>query len=929
MMRSFLLLVPLIGIAQADGSTTRPGAHSGFSPSLHLFISPSSQGQDAIEKLLDRIRTGDFAEREKASEELLSRWKGWSDPELLELSKAAEGSDAELRTRATEALRRIRARRRAPAVATHVPWFDKAVVEAHPRSRVLVLSESARLWRQKQITDADLEAIRRIAADDKWSLPRRDFLWIVDRLHVTPWAAVIVPFLTDEHSILRRDTVATLGSLGDKTHADAVYKALDDEDAGVRLAAAKALGALDVRERIPDLVARLADKNPEDRKAAIVALAALGAKLDEVCERLNDDFDHVRAAAVTATREPRFGDRAAVVRRASLDSLAAAHDGVIPLLKDDAAEVRQAALAAILRLNMKADLRPLLHDVVAPIRALAAETVAIEPAEIAKLLENEDWNVRETAVDLLRRIDGAPVAADIAKLLAHADPGIRATASTALMIARGREAIAGLRPLLKDGETVVRARALKLLVNAAAEDLPVAALLKDSEPEIRVLATALATSAQLAPLLKDTDAEVRGMAAVHLGRRNARDHVAAIGKLLADEDAVVRFHAINALIALRAGPDVLLEAVLRDDSAMAATALESMELAPRHVDQLVARLDGKAPRPAAIALAWSGTRSKIDAVAALLKRPDARRDAVVALGRLGAVEYAPALEALALDDDETLRLVAVEALGEMGAGSATVHALLYDSVRSVRAAAARASGLLGDPALSPGLDLLLSEPDLMVRFETLRAAGRLRLRALAPSVAPHLSSPIYAAYAADALADMGAADFAADVEAAFTRTGSRGIALALLRLGRTPRLERLRADLEPPNRFVHALAAGDLRAAAAEALDRQWAERDLFDRLAAAHEKETVAILAKEIELKKPVATGDDLAEALAPLGLKLDGDVRVAGRLAAGTRAPVSWILERLFGLRGLAAVPEGATLHVLRKDDALRWWLKRLDGR
>jgi len=78
-----------------------------------------AEGDDRrdLPQLVDEWRSDDAAQRDRASEEVLSRWKEWTDADVEALRRASEDPDAEVAGRARDSVRRVLARRRCGASA--------------------------------------------------------------------------------------------------------------------------------------------------------------------------------------------------------------------------------------------------------------------------------------------------------------------------------------------------------------------------------------------------------------------------------------------------------------------------------------------------------------------------------------------------------------------------------------------------------------------------------------------------------------------------------------------------------------------------------------------------------------------------------------------------------------------------------------------
>jgi hypothetical protein len=189
---------------------------------------------------------------------------------------------------------------------------------------------------------------------------------------------------------------------------------------------------------------------------------------------------------------------------------------------------------------------------------------------------------------------------------------------------------------------------------------------------------------------------------------------------LEDEDDLVRSRAVDKLAELNA----------------ASTALE-----------IVRQLDRKSPQLRQFALRAIGLlqiQAPVETIAPILKDPDpgTRGAAALALGRLGAKEYA--------------KEVAQE-----------VAPLLKDPDHRTRGAAAAALGQLGAKGYAQEVAALLKDPDHRTRGAAAAALGRLGAKGYAKEVAPLLEDPddFTRRAAAEALAEMGAKGYAKEVAA--------------------------------------------------------------------------------------------------------------------------------------------------------------------
>lgn len=205
----------------------------------------------------------------------------------------------------------------------------------------------------------------------------------------------LASLLADTDPEVRRTAVEGLGKLGQSGAAETLVKALNDPDPAVRRTSAWALGQLgeDAADlALSPLVDRLSDPAEQVRLSAARAIGEIGGT-EVVVERLAQALK----ASDATTR------RAAVHALLSLDALPA-YPALVGALRDDDAEVRQGAVAALGEL---ADSRaiPLLRE---------------------RLLRDPAIGVRAEAAFRLGKIGDRAVVADLEKVAAgDADAGVR------------------------------------------------------------------------------------------------------------------------------------------------------------------------------------------------------------------------------------------------------------------------------------------------------------------------------------------------------------------------------------------------------------------------------------------------------------------------------------------------------------------------
>ncbi len=908
---------------------------------LLLLLAP---GQDAaITSLIDRWRAEDFSEREKATEEMLSRWKEWKAADLTALDRAGSSDDREIAGRAREVLKRLRVRIAAGvAIVESVPDFDKIVLEGTSTQRIFLLSAVARRWQRKEAADADLGRVMEVARH--WGLSDRDLLWVVSRGRVAPWASLIVPMLKSEHGGIRRDTALALGAMGARDQAKAIFDLLLDEDWDVRSGAAEALGILKASNLLGDAVVLLAHKEAGIRRSAVVAVGALGGGRTTLTPLTADDDSLVRIAAIrtlgpAAPEEirKRLGDpvedvRVAVVECGQLD-LETLH----PLLKDPSARVRTAAVKAVGRHRSRESvvlLLPLLRNTDGPTRRASGEALVLCRAEwkdLVPLLRETDEAVRSVAVDVLCALRDRAAAPSVRKLLDHEVAGVRCSAIEALSGLLGREAGTGIAPLLKDADSEVRLVALRAFAVAGDRRVAVeaAALLKD--PELREYALEVLslmgtpeTAKLILPLLDDQEPAVRLRALHALQMIGDPSCLESVSRLLKDD--TISNDAVLALLRLRGDAALALPSrgwMLESDLAILAR-----QATPKQLDAL--RLESS---NAIRLIALAGMRTKVDALLPLLRRSGFQQDVVRALGMLGAIDAAPAVAEFLMNADDDARAEAALSLGKMGSSAhgPLLAVLLRDPVGEVRRAAARALGDLGGVSFTADLVDAMGDPDPYVACRAIEALGRIGARQAAPEIARRAADPTFASWCAVALAELDAREQVDAIRPALKIPGWPGACAAwmLAELGQPLK------TLDLPNARLPRIAgrAALLRSGTLDADGRRAMLDDIIVMRFFANSALARGALAAfidpaklriDVELKKPVGTPEEAAALLTSCGFKIEGPIRFTGRLDSGTKISIRRVLERLCEGDEVVVIDEG-TLRVMSAMDAVRFWAKK----
>ena len=240
--------------------------------------------------------------------------------------------------------------------------------------------------------------------------------------------------------------------------------------------------------------------------------------------------------------------------------------------------------------------------------------------------------------------------------------------------------------------------------------------------------------------LKDEDWGIREEAAVALGESRDPRGVCPLIEALRDSDRAVKTAATTALTAIGEPAVVDLSYCLQDPDLSvqeAAASILSAIADERVIEPLETALlnqDWVVRMHAARAIGRLGNPGSVATLVLLLqdKVPAVRDDAVAALVSIGEPAVEPLVEALA-NQDWRIRLRATEALCVLKSPTAVkplVALLERDPDTAVRQEAARALGLIGDPAAVDALLGVVEDPRLQVRV--IEALGRIGDRRVLP-----------------------------------------------------------------------------------------------------------------------------------------------------------------------------------------------------
>jgi len=338
-------------------------------------------------------------------------------------------------------------------------------------------------------------------------------------------------------------------------------------------------------------------------------------------------------------------------------------------------------------------------------------------------------------------------AEDVAKLLEDEEPDVRAAAAKCLGRIGVTKQAANLVYALKDENKLVRAeatRAMGVLGRDAAlkHADKIAALEKDpaEEPQLAAVEclTAIGEQARLAPFFNSSVPAVCRSAILDVGRsEGARTlHAELIAEMLGHKDSHVRLAAVQASGEL--GPNCS-EAHLAALGSFRTTekqiklrqaAIQSLGKAGNagvlHLLSFFRDTDEAMRHLAAETVSTSvGTEAAATGAAGALEdsSPECRRAGLHALGKLGDFgrSYAATISEHIDDSDPAARLAAIQALNELGAVSEAVKVgnLISDPSKGVRQAAVNALSKMGEAGAEQAVPFLNDE-DQAIRQTAVR-----------------------------------------------------------------------------------------------------------------------------------------------------------------------------------------------------------------
>lgn len=599
---------------------------------------------------------------------------------------------------------------------------------------------------------------------------------------------IVAATLDDSQPAVRMWGVRAVQALGSevKETAPRLMQMLDDPDEEVVAAAARALGAIgpDAGDAVPKLILLAKSDNWTTLNAAARALGDMGEPARPAIPTLvaavgrGLSWEAPKALGKLGAVEPLLQ----LATHAESGKRSAAYQGMA-LLTEKPPEVVAALISgaedsedgpALSAVRSLGTVRPTTEAVVAAlgkathheqdsVRRAAVDSLAVidPPRESAipfllEAMRDKEKYIRSAAINAISKYDANPTARITALIIAAADPdeGVRNSALRRI----GGDPDASL-PVLREflrnreNEESLRAAALMLL----------AELVHDREEEVLALAGEILDA-------EDEPVSVRACAAAVFSR-DYEEHEgveeALIAGLARGSDIVRKYAAER----------------LDYSTSPAAAAALAAALADKNDEVALAAADGL------------DTAEEVDAVPALVRavgdktRPELRQAAIASLGWIGkgGQQSIPALLPCLKDEDEDIRVTALQAIGEIveasnlnrNSAAAAVLPLLSDESEYVQGVAAETIGSFGEagkPAV-PTLLRMTAGDDEYARTNAIQALGE--IGADADRVVPALIG--YVGHEEDALRRA-----AADALAGFGPAAAPAVDALLAQLQREP-----------------------------------------------------------------------------------------------------------------------------------------------
>lgn len=473
-----------------------------------LFLAPPQD--QGIESFVRALGSDDVAARDRALEDILSRWKEWSDADLARLDRASGSSDKTAGRLAAEAAARVRIRRAVgEKLLSRVGDIDRRIYAGGDEERLAALGQVRAALHMREIRKEQARTVGRFIVPLLESPNRKGWseaFSLLVTFEARDTIPTLVRLLKASEPYTRGTAAWTLGRLGAREHADSVAGLMGDPDRSVVTNAIRGLGQLGRKEDIPRVAPWIKDPDPRVREAALEALGDLGATnhTESVVLLLVDPEQGVRSMALQALGH--LGARE--------------HAGkVVPFLKIQDGTERHSALRALCLMGAAdrlGDVLPFLKEehldfTLLVWRMLEGYGTTDHARAVVAMLKDLRGAGAIAAFEALADIGGPEHAVIIAPHLKSASEEVLSSVFWALGRLAGREHLKPLEESLASPEPGTRGLAALALARAAARALP---------PEGRG-----DVAHRLEALGQDKDDFVRQAAAVALVRLGRRDRL--------------------------------------------------------------------------------------------------------------------------------------------------------------------------------------------------------------------------------------------------------------------------------------------------------------------------------------------------------------------------------------------------------------------
>jgi HEAT repeat protein len=372
---------------------------------------------------------------------------------------------------------------------------------------------------------------------------------------------------------------------------------------------------------------------------------------------------------------------------------------------------------------------------------------------LLKALENQDYQVRWSAVDALGKFGSEAAIPALLKALENDDPGVPWRAVRALGMLNNEVAIPALLKALEHQDNLVGSSAVEALGKLGSEAATSALCKALEHRDSYIRQEAARALAELRWQQLHSKAAVSELPIEHQNPTVRNSMIRASGKLsskadskllneLQDSDSLVRLRAAEALSKL-GGETVVLalpKALKHQDFSSRGIMIEALCKWDREaaIPELLKALEHQRSIVRSRVAEALGILKCEVAIPELLKvledqDPSVRESAAKALGKLGSETAIPGLLKALEDQDSCVRLNVAEALGRLGSKAAVPELLkaLKDRNYEVRRTAAFVLGNLGNEAAIPVLIEALVNQDSYYAAEVL---GNLGSEAVIPSL---------------------------------------------------------------------------------------------------------------------------------------------------------------------------------------------------